>query len=291
MITLFKQIFQCNYERMANNNPVLGRLTKENQHFFLNQVEIPGIQSVNADNQTNGSALKFLGMTSTTFLPRGFQAGNVSTSSLMIGTDRFLPLTGDSAFTGIIATDSLDLSENFSFVSAYLTSYSSKYSFGNLPTIDMSAVVLGDMGTLNLSNITPTASDSLLKIPGPGCVDISISNFATNRVLSYDINLTVNRNPVFVLGNPAPIAVNRIFPIEVSCSFQLEVGKFTFAKMSDYPRFKQKENVVIAVKTFYGDELLTRYAFSGMELYSQNYSSDVNGNAIANIQYRALLMP
>ena len=274
---------------MPNESQAYSRVTKENQHFFLNSVEIPGIQNFTADSPANVGMVKFFGMRNAGFLPNGEQVGNISLSASLITDDQFISLTGANGFNGFILKERDAFSDNFAFTSGFMTSYSSKYSFGQLPQIDVSAVIFGDIGKLTLAESTLT-QPLQLKIPGPGCVDISINDFATSRVLGYDLNISIPRAAIFTLGNRYPTRVVRTWPMEVSCNFQVEVNTFEYNKLRDYPYNKRVENLTLSIRAYDTNSTIASYSFSNLELLSQNYTTNVDSNAVLNLKYNGLIM-
>ena len=238
----------------------------------------------------NNQALKFLGMANTAQLPKGGSVGNISLSTLMIAADSLLSLTGDAGFNGFILKSRDSFAENFSFASGYLTSYISRYSLGQIPTIEMSALIFGDMGR-NRSKSMPALNTAAqgLKIPGAGSIDISFADFETNRVTSYDININVNRTPVYSIGNKSPVAVYRSNPIEVTCAFQIEISNYAYNRIKDYPENKVMENLSLTVKDFNTNQAITSYSFSNLELVSQSYNTSVDSDATLNLQYKTLI--
>lgn len=274
---------------MSSEVAIFSRVSRENQHFFLNSAEIPGVQTFTADYQQNVATFKALGMNNSKLFPRGIQAGNIGISSLLISDDNFLPLTGVASFEGFVTQRTNDLGANFGFTSAYLTSYSSRYSFGSLPTIDINATVFGDMGKLILFTQDIVNTPFILKVPGPGCVTINLDDYTTNRLTAYTVDLTVNRNPIFGIGDRYPKEVKINYPIEVACSFQLEVNDYNFKKLRDYPYNKTVENLSLTVKSYDTEETVTSYSFNDLECVGQSYNSTVDDNLLLNLSYKGLI--
>jgi len=272
---------------MSDQIYMSSRTNRENQHFFINNVEMVGVQSVEGDFNVNPQGMKFLGMANTTQFPRGATVGNLGISSLLISNDNYLSLTGDAGFNGFILKNTDSFEDNFSFASGYLTSYASRYSIGQIPTIEVSAIIFGDMGKSRVKTMPVLdSSPQIIKVPGQGCFDINIDDFQSNRLISYDINIGINRIPVYGLGSRLPINVYRSNPVDVSCSFQIQVSDYDYNRMLDYPYNKSVKDLTLAIRAFDTNETITSYSFNNLELVGQTYSAKIDDEVILNLQYK-----
>jgi hypothetical protein len=263
-------------------------VSKDQQRFFIGYTEIPGVQSVRPEYTNNAALVKYLGYSKYKHIPRGPQLGGISLSSLLISDDLLINYTGAAGFNGSIVKQ--DGTQSVGFTSGYLTSYSSRYSFGSLPQIDVGISVLGNLNqpqTLSdYQGITGAASNLLLKVPGPGCLTLNIDEFATNRIISYDINIQCNRNPVYYLGNAYPTFVELITPLEVTCSFQIDINDYQMKDFRRYPFSESVQNLSLAVNTFDAGDNIATYNFNDLFMIGEAYETTINGNAGVSVQYK-----
>lgn len=187
---------------MATNNFISNsNITREEQHFFINSTEIPGVQSIEASYELNSIPIKHIGMTGVQCIPIGPQQGVFNVNASLITDDQFIGLTGIHGVNGYVFKNITNTGENFGFTSGYLTSYASTCSIGQIPSIAAQFLVVGNIGKIESSeassvvsnfNLIRTATSILpLKIADPGSMTISISDFNTNRVQSYTLNINV----------------------------------------------------------------------------------------------------
>lgn len=276
-----------------------GRLTKGEQRFFLNSVEVPGIQSFQAQFDIGAAFFKYVGVKNIDQIPRSAQIGGFSIASLLISDDMFINFTGNTGFNGYLIKDKTDTTQNFSFASGYLTSYTSRGSLGSIPEIEMVGTVFGNAGRLTSSESTdvsahlgaiPTSNPTgVLKIPGPGSIDISIDDFVSNRVQSYDINIAVNRNPYYTLGQRPPYSVELNYPLEVTATFVIDVFDYNDRKMFDFPLSPNIKNLGLTVKDYLTSLPMASYNFNNMFLTTDRYNASVSANSTVQLTYKTYL--
>ncbi len=278
---------------------VQGRITKENQKFFLDSEQIPGVQTYRAEYSTNAQPLKYLSAQSFIHAPQGTSRGGVSLNANLISDDLILPYTGDFGCNGFLLQSRDDSTENFSFISGYLTSYTTRYTFGQLPDINAEFLVLGDIGRVDVGGMPNNAqvqlntiytgkSNLVMKIPGPGGVSINLDDFTTNRVIGYDISIAVARNAVYKLGQREPAAVRILYPITMTCNFQIEMNDYVAKSSFSYPCAPKVQNLNISVRSFAGYDTIVSYSMPDALLTSESTSASAKGNRIINAEYTCL---
>ena len=275
------------------------RLRREDQHFFLNATEVSGVQSLSVGYETNLRPIKFLGMASNPSAIQGSQVNSVSVSTLAIGADPFIGYTGISGFNGYVLRSKTNITGNFSFTSGYLTSYNSRASIGEIPQTTVGIAVFGNVGSLNRTESAAVSGDllaietsvgtSTLNIIGPEGIELVLDDYETNRVLAYDLSINTPRIPVYTLGTKFPIGVEIGWPIEVNCAFQIEGTEYTAHTVKKAYCSPNVKNLTIRLRAYDTKNLVTTYAFTGMYLQAENYSTSVDGNASITAKYRGFI--
>jgi len=282
-----------------------GRRNKKDVFLYINDSLVTGVQSLNGSYSSNQSHINFLGADAhpVTEKPVGEQAGTFSVSTLAINSDLFLNFTGQDAINGYILNDLDDLSDNYSYTSGYLTSYSSKGSVNQIPQIDASFSVLGNIGKLPTGESTQTLLDFAkisqvginntgdFKIVDPGSIDITLDDFNTNRVVSYDLSLNVDRNAYYYLGSRHPKEVKINYPIEVQCFFQIEIDDLDPKTLRNSPFNETIENFQIKLRQYQTQTEVINYNFPNMKLMNSSYSSNLDGNVTVDVTYRTFIRP
>jgi hypothetical protein len=281
----------------------LGRKHRE-QGIWLNSIPLSGIQSVNFSYQSNQEKISFLGDKGIplTESPAGSQNGNVSLQGFSIGPDPFIGFTGEAAVNGYTIENLSEPNKNYSFTSGFLTQYNSSCNIGSIPTIGATFSVLGNMGQLKTGESSQTISDfgvicsteinntGDFRVADPGNLEITLDDFETNRLLSYDLSLSISRNAQYILGSRTPKHVKINFPIEVSCSFQIEVDNLDEKSLRDSPFNESVENFEIRLKDEDGNSLTT-HNFPNMKLVGQSFGTNIDGNLTLDAVYRTFIRP
>lgn len=275
-------------------------LAKDQQKFFVNGAQWPGIQSIQFGYDQNFSFLTFLGQKDVRYLDavNGPKVGSLSTNGVLNSTDIYLPYTGNVSCNALILDDVNDGGANFSINSAYLTSYSHRYSIEQQPNISLNFQAFGDVGLVPVSEKTATEiselssaqnkSTLLLKTFSVGCASLT-SSFANNyRIMSYEISVSSPRQAIYKIGSPTPTIVQK-YPIEIGVAFQVEIPKFDSYRLSDYPANKRLENILITLSDFDGVSQQT-YSFNDMLLRSQSIGVSTDASTAINFSYSKVLL-
>ncbi len=277
--------------KVIDNN----RITREQQFFFMNGTQIPGVQSISIAPEYGKFPLKYLGVSNVQFAPNGPQIGNISINSLLISNDQFLQYTGNLGFNGYVLKTIGDASTNYSFISGYMTSYTSTCSIGEIPQISAEITAYGKVGRIDTSEITNLTaiknnpSNLLLKIPGPGSISVSIDDFTNNRIQSYSLSIKTPRNPIYYLGNRNPYSIELNYPLEVNASFAIEPDTYTPLHSQSFPCTNKTRNLTLTIKDYDNDATIVSYGFSALSLINENYSTNIDGNVTMNIDYQGFL--
>lgn len=285
---------------MPNNYIQKSNTKRENQHFFLNTTEIFGIQNIEASYSQNVFPLKFIGMGKPVMVPDGPLKSQCNLECLAINSDPFIRLTGNTGFNGYIVKGRDNTNENFSFTSGYLTSYNSKCSIGEIPQIGAAFTVFGNMGRLNsgessyvsgqLATISGGSSSLSMAVAGPGSITLNLDDFLTNRVLSYDLSINVNRNAIYPLGTRAPTAVEINYPIEILVNFQFAMNDYVPQNLYSFPLTPKVKNLSLVLRAFDTNNLITSYVFNDLFLTDESQSAGTDGSsAVINASYRGYI--
>ncbi len=283
---------------MPENVIIQKNLPRENQLLFLGTEQLPGVQDVRMDFGPPVAPFNFLGAQSVRHMPQGERIGNVNISTLSISDDILLPFTGNTGTNGYILRERTNSVDNLSFISGYLTNYSASYSVSQPLQISATFSTYGNIGKLtsfpshlqnDLNVIAGGQSNRILKIPGPGSISLSLSDFTTNRVLAYDLSISVPRKPIYSFGNSTPDRVEIIWPLEVNCNFDIEVNDYSATTINDFPVNPKNQNLTITVNAFDTNDPITTYQFNDLMLISESHSAAVNGVQMVRLGYQGFI--
>lgn len=278
-----------------------GRLRRDEQVFFLNTQKILGIQSIRGGYSNNRVPLLHLGMVGVSGLARGPQISQFVLSALSITSDPFIHFSGNSGFNGSIVRSVSSTGQNFSFTSGFLTNYSLRASVGRIPEYTADIAVFGNIGKFITSesaqfasNLNTIAASSFttpnIQISGPNSLNLTLDEFNTNRVLSFDLNLSIPRTAVYALGSRNTIDVQRLVPMEITFKALIEGDNYSPRKMRDFPGTDVVQTIGVQVRENNSDVPINTYTFPNMKLENENYSSEVDGNVSINLEYKGYIV-
>lgn len=280
---------------MSNHFITKENTKREQQRFFINTQEIFGIQDINISYEQNLRPLKVLGMGEPVMVPDGIARTNCIINSLVIGSDKFIALTGTTGFNGYLIKSRDQYTDNFSFVSGYLTSYASRASIGEIPAVSVNIAAFGNVGPFDLSEspivsghfttISGGNSSFLSTIADPGSITLNLDDFTTNRVLSYDLNVNVSRNAIYPLNTRVPTKVETNYPIEISLEFQFIKNDYTIQKLHSSPLQPKVRNISLILRDS-NDSIITNYNLQNLFLVQEQQSVGTEGPVVINALYR-----
>jgi hypothetical protein len=264
------------------------RINKKNLDFYLNQKQIHGVQDIQCSYKIPVDHNKFIGMSSSTHTPQGARIGSLSVNSLLTTSNDFLALTGDVANYGFI-TKKANPSSNilFGFQGCYLNSYSCSAQIDEVPMVRASFDIFNDAGTIPSSGAFN--SSSAVSLVNSNTIDIGISDFATNRVSSFNLTINTPRYPVYYIGSQTPFSVTTDYPIGVECDFTISQDSYTLQKLSTLSfDLKSANNFYINTKDFNGNAVNFNFAnaLSYFIDVSEDFSASVNSAVEVVVKYK-----
>jgi hypothetical protein len=271
-------------------------LNRDEQQVFINGSEVRGVQTVGFQYRVNSAPVRFIGMQQVREVPSSPQVGTVSISHLLISDDIFLQFTGEQAITGYILKGKNNATDNIGFNSGYLTNYRVSCAVGQIPEIEASIDVFGNVARIpreqDLSGFDKISTGITpgLKIAAPGSLTLNVDGFDTNRVQSFNIQITAPRNPIYILGDRNPKSIENGGPLEISCSFTISAKDFNPYALRSYPASPLQSNVQATFKDLTNDSGILTYSFPKLTLQSQSYSVDVDNHAEVNLVYNGYLL-
>ena len=254
---------------------MLSRIRREGQRLAVNGTGVNAIQSLSFGYQSTAQPITPLGLSQVVYAPSAPQTATINANSLLVYDDFFINFTGEMPFSGQV--DYKD--QNVKFTEAYLSSYSSSCSIGEIPSIGMQADIYGELGTGSFFDFgATTPHDEELKIAGYNSIDISLDEFSSNRVNSYSLDIGAPRTPIYAFNDRTPSEVVSNSPLSVSLNFNIEPDDYKIKNMRFVPEETVFRNVRVRVNKNNSTEKMQDYLFNNLLLVSENYSSDNNGN-------------
>jgi len=265
---------------------MLSRARREDQKLAVNGTGINAIQSISLGYESTAQPISTLGQQNMIFAPGSPQTASIRAESLMVYDDFFLQFTGEVPFSG-----QLDYkNQNIKFTEAYLSSYSSSCSIGEIPSLAMQAEIYGEMGTGNYFDFGATSPhDTSLKVAGYNSIVINLDEFNTNRVLSYSLDIQTPRTTVYAFNDRTPSEVVSDSPVDVTLNFAIEADDYKIKNIRFVPEETVFRDVTIQINENNTNSSIQSFSFNNMLLISEQYSSDLNSNVSINFTLKGTI--
>jgi len=215
----------------------------------------------------------------------GGLVGNVSVNRLM--TEESDPITGmfDSSLSGyLIYGKNESYNKVFNFKKAHINSYSSSCSVGEIASDDFSMTAYGGAGKINNESRsyteyspTPAISNNISLITSFG---------STNGIQSYNFELSVDRDPVYKIGDMfIPSQFNLSTPIKANIGFEFIVSDYESKNIYDAICSNDfTEDLSIELNTCSGTSIRA-FTFINANILSSSLSASVGSNMTASISF------
>jgi hypothetical protein len=272
-------------------------INRDQVKLFLNNVAVPGIQSITLRPDAGRQPILFAGSDKVVYLP-GTQTAGISINSSLISSDFFINFTGDKQFSGIIVRDT-SAQSNISFTSGFLTSYTANFAVGQIPEVNVEGTIYGNFGELTdlelnglLGQVnSQTYISQQIKVPSPGSIQVALQGIDTSSIKSCSINVNSARRADYSLSNRAPVRVVPKWPLQVSCRFTLDATTANMRALRSYEAISEQTDIRIIVDDFYGHTNICNYFFENMQLMSISPSADVGNPVSVEAVYEGLVYP
>jgi hypothetical protein len=214
------------------------------QMFYMGGTGFSGIRNLSAGYSVGQKQVRVLGAGFIQEVIAEPLQGEFSMTRDMLYQDPILRMTGDGAVSGTLLHGvELDGAEKvYGFNTGYLTSYTINCDVQDVPTIESSFAVFGQMGSglregeLDYSGTAPLQN---LGVVNHESVFLTFNGSGTNRAVSCSQTYNINRVPIYTLDQKtseiyyAPSEVLTEYPIEVSTSLTIEMDDYATANMID----------------------------------------------------------
>jgi hypothetical protein len=117
-------------------------------------------------------------------------------------------------------------------------------------------------------------------------IEINLDEFNTNRVNSFNLSLSRDRIASYCLGQSLPYEINSFDPMNINCSFEIEMDGYQFQKSKLYPTgFYRAQNLLLNVKDYTSGINIQSFNFNNLYLTSHDYNIDSDGTAKIQLSY------
>ena len=266
---------------MANKNAI----QNYEQQFYLSGILLSGVTSLNGGYSVEENPINIIGKGYTYPVRQSPLVGEFQISKYYIGKDPLLDYVGDNPISGSInfVSPSSDDQKSFGFESGFLTEYSVAAGIGRIPESSASIVVYGNIGSgINVSGNAPHPN---IEIPNQGSISVDCSGYQTNRVTDFSYTIRIDRNPIYKIGSPFPVQVDRACPIIEEISFTIEVDDLEVTKIQEYLISPKQQSLNLSFSNPINSSGIDTFSIPKARLINQSISSSANDVLTVNLNY------
>jgi len=259
------------------------------QIFYLGGTGVSGIRNLSAGYSVGQKQIKALGAGFTQEVIAEPLRGEMSMTRDMLYQDPVLSLTGESPVSGTLLYGvELNGAENvYGFNTGYLTSYSVNCDVQDVPTIESSFVIFGQLGSgvregeLDYSGVAPLQN---LGVVNHESVFLTFNGSGTNRAVSASQTYNINRVPIYTLDEKtseiyyAPSEVLTEYPIDITTNLTIEMDDYETANMIDNIRSGNYQTLGVEIRLGSKEETLDGNEVVGNKLCLQDNNGDCLGD-------------
>ena len=203
-------------------------ITNYENTFYFDGTALSGVVSVDGSYSLDYTPINSLGKGFLKQVMSSAPSINMSVTRFLTNTDPLLNLTGTNKFIA----DSFDAglfykNQYFAFTQGYLTSLGVSCSVGEIPTVESSFSIYGDIGP----NFNPSGNRYAGSVFVPQVKDILLTTrgSTTNRINSFSIDYELGKQAIYGIASSEaekPFEVHNVVPIEVTASFSMEIDDY-----------------------------------------------------------------
>jgi len=259
------------------------------QIFYLGGTGVSGIRNLSAGYSVGQKQIKALGAGFTQEVIAEPLRGDMSMTRDMLYQDPVLGLTGEAPISGTLLYGvELDGAEKvYGFNTGYLTSYSINCNVQDVPTIESTFAVFGQLGSgvregeLDYSGVAPLQN---LGVVNHESVFLTFNGSGTNRAVSASQTYNINRVPIYTLDQKtseiyyAPSEVLTEYPIDITTNLTIEMDDYETANMIDNIRSGNYQTLGVEIRLGAKAETLDGHAVVGDKLCLQDNNGDCLGD-------------
>jgi len=264
---------------VANKNAI----SNYEQQFYLEGIQLSGVTNIGGSYSISEEPINIIGQGYKYPVRQGPLVGNFDVSRYYIGADPFLNYTGVNSFQGSVNYND----KSFGFNGGYLTEYGISAGVGQIPTSNVSIVVHGDIGAgVDAEGTNPHPT---IQIPNQGSISLDCKGYQTNRVTSFSYNLRIDREPIYKIGQSAPVQVLRKCPMKQSASFEIECDDFEIQNIKEYLISPDQQDINISFANPINDALIETFTIKKARLLQQSLSSDGTDIMTVSLSYEGYM--
>lgn len=262
-----------------------GRTIYADQKLVINQQEISGVTDFAGDFEIPYESIDLMGGNFAAEI-QGELSKNISFSRFLIQSDPLKYLTGQAFCSGFVEYKGY----SFGFQSGYLTNYNATCGIGDIATINTDFIVYGDIGGGIKHPVLPSQNTDNIYVANYGNIFLSVDQGQTNRIISFEYNVSCERIPIFVLGSFDPGEVFLKKPVTIDLNLTLEIDDYESETVKNLLCSPEIQNITISLKNCDNSQTIENFYAPNARLISTDYNGSIDNSTTIEMTFRSFIM-
>jgi len=259
--------------------------SKQNQNIYLNGQFVSGVQSLGVSYDTNIVPSLALGDTGFNYLVNNQNKSSISLEYVPSNIDPILSFTGENIISGMLGY----ADKYINFNSGYLTRYNIKTSIDNPVVCRADIDVYGQFG--EQTGIRNNNSINYNITPYDLCyTDITFNEVLTNRLISFEMNISTSRIPQYDVGQYYPSEVLVQYPIRIDFNFELDIDNYIMPNIKSFLLNEDIRSMRINFKNYSTLNNVLSFNFDNIVKNNESLNINVSENGKASIAFSTYIL-
>jgi hypothetical protein len=254
--------------------------SKQNQNLYLNGQFISGVQSVGFSYPSNIENSLSIQETGFNYFTSDQNEALIRLEYIPSDNDMILSFTGEAPISGSICYNNKYLN----FCSGYLNKYSIRASLDNPVTCNAEFKVYGKFAeetgilTINPKNYSLDPYDICY-------TDITLNETQSNRLLTFNLDIFVDRIPQYNIGEYYASQVLTNYPIKIDFNFELDINEYLTNNLKSFLLQEQLRSIAIRFKKSSDLSTILSLNFNNIVEINESTNLNVTDNGTASLQF------
>lgn len=263
------------------------RILHDEQNVYILGERLRGVQSCQASWINEESYVNSI----------GYQGGFVGsvTDGPLIGSfdvERLMVSDYDPVVNYIenqnLTGEVVSRANSFRFQGGHINSYSCSCAVGEIPTLSFGVTAYENAGgSIPSSGQSPEADNTFI-VAMPGSISLNVRGYNSNAIQSFNVSVTIERQPFQVIGSLQPVHFIPQYPIEIDCQFTMIVDDYESTNLFDAICSPESQDLIFVFQDCDSGNEIRKFNIPDAKLVEYSQSSEVNAPLEATLTYKSL---
>lgn len=262
----------------------------DDQFVIINSNQLKGVQSFDGSWSLPKNNMTAAGYESVGSEIEGQLVGQVSVDRVIVDNSDPIPaLLGSSIDGELIYGPNQAANKSFYFDVGYIDSYNSSCSIGEIARSNFGLTAYGNIGEKGSAS-SASYSPYTPKVATANSMTLTTSFGDTNAIQSYNLDLSLDVNPIYKIGSMfIPSKFEIATPIVVNTSFEIFASEYEIKNIMDGVCSSDfVENLAISLNEKCNGPAIRTFTLDNAELIDTNITAGIGENLSISLEFQNL---